>query len=213
MKQFKVKYMILREKLAYILLIIVLFTVLINLGPINDYLSFQTDKTLQFDDSIYVVPDAWNTTDEFNTSGKSGNAMTNGYVIFDAWDDWPEDYVGPKSKVRLRSLEKGGYVTVKNEIIELGGKNITREYYTNPARDTNTTYDHMGVVYIFTKQDRNYCIEVHYFTTTDYNNASFTKEIDDRVEDMMANMENTKYNWYVSTFNRLTHNESIEWDI
>lgn len=77
--------MILREKIAYVILLLVLFTIMINLGTINSYLSFQTDKTLQFDESIYVVPDYWNTTDEFNTSGKNGNAMTNGYVIFDAW--------------------------------------------------------------------------------------------------------------------------------
>ena len=44
--------MILREKIAYILLIIFLITVVVNLGSINSFLSFQTDKTLQFDDSI-----------------------------------------------------------------------------------------------------------------------------------------------------------------
>ena len=205
--------MIIREKVAYIILIIVLFTLIINIGTINNFLSYHTDKTIQFSDSGYVVPDAWNTTDEMNMTGKSGNAMTNGYVIFDAWDDWPEDYMGPQSRARLASLEDGGYKTIKSEVIQLGGKNVTREYYTNPSRDTNTTYDHMGVVYIFTKQDKNYCIEIHYFTTTDYNNQSFTKEIDDRVEDIMANMENFKYNWYISTFNRITHNQSIEWNL
>jgi hypothetical protein len=205
--------MMLREKIAYIILILVLLTVVVNLGSINSFLSFQTDKTLQFQDSIYVVPDHWNTTDEMNMTGKSGNAMTNGYVIFDAWDDWPEDHMGSKSKARLASMEDGGYVTVKSEIIKLGGKNVTREYYTNPSRDTNTTFDHMGVVYIFTKQDRNYCIEIHYFTTHDYNNQSYVKEIDDRVEDMMANMENKNYNWFTSTFDRLLNNKSVELNI
>lgn len=202
-----------REKIAYALLLIALFTVVINIGIINDFLSFQTDKTIQFEDSIYVVPDHWNTTEELNTSGKSGLAMTNGYVIFDAWDDWPEDHMGEKSRARLESMEDGGYKTIKSEIIPLGGKNVTREYYSNPSRNTNTTFDHMGVVYLFTKEDRNYCIEIHYFTTTDYNNESFTKEIDDRVEDMMANMEYKNYNWYTSTFDRLTHNKSVEWTI
>ena len=205
--------MMFREKIAYIILILVLLTVVVNLGSINSFLSFQTDKTLQFQDSIYVVPDHWNTTDEMNMTGKSGNAMTNGYVIFDAWDDWPEDHMGPQSKARLASMEDGGYVTVKSEIIKMGGKNVTREYYTNPSRDTNTTFDHMGVVYIFTKQDRNYCIEIHYFTTHDYNNQSYVKEIDDRVEDMMANMENKNYNWFTSTFDRLLNNKSVELNI
>ena len=102
--------------------------------------------------------------------------------------------MGEKSRARLESMEDEGYKTIKSEIIPLGGKNITREYYSNPSRNTNTTFDHMGVVYIFTKEDRNYCIEIHYFTTTDYNNESFTKELDDRVEDIMANMENKNYN-------------------
>ena len=35
-------------------------------------------------------------------------------------------------------------------------------------------------------------IEGHYFTTHDYDNKSFTKEIDVRVEDMIANMHNKK---------------------
>lgn len=202
-----------RERLAYIILVIALLAVVVNLGSINSFLSFQTDKTLQFHDSIYVVPDHWNTTDELNMTGKSGNAMTNGYVIFDAWDDWPEDHMGPQSKARLASMEDGGYKTVKSEVIKLGGKNVTREYYSNPSRDTNTTFDHMGVVYIFTKQDLNYCIEIHYFTTNDYNNQSYVKEIDDRVEDMIANMENTKYNWFISTFNRILNHQDVELNI
>jgi len=205
--------MILREKIAYIILLLVLLTFMVNLGSINSFLSFQTDKTLQFDQSIYVVPDHWNTTDEMNMTGKNGNAMTNGYVIFDAWDDWPENYMGPQSKSRLISMEDGGYKTIKSEVIKLGGKNVTREYYTNPSRDTNTTFDHIGVAYIFEKQDKNYCIEIHYFTTHDYNNESFTKEIDDRVEDMIANMENKEYNWFFSTFNRIKNGQKVEFNI
>lgn len=205
--------MILREKIAYIIVLLILVTFMVNLGSINSFLSFQTDKTLQFDQSIYVVPDHWNTTDEMNMTGKNGNAMTNGYVIFDAWDDWPENHMGPQSKARMISMEDGGYETLKSEVIKLGGKNVTREYYTNPSRDTNTTFDHVGVAYIFEKQDKNYCIEIHYFTTHDYNNESFTKELDDRVEDMIANMENKEYNWFFSTFNRIKNCQKVEFNI
>ena len=60
--------MILREKVAYIILIFILFTFVVSLGSINNFLSFQTDKTVQFDESIYVVPHHWNTTDELNMS-------------------------------------------------------------------------------------------------------------------------------------------------
>lgn len=56
--------MIIREKIAYIILIIVLFTIIMNIGSINNFLSYHTDKTIQFSESGYVVPDAWNTTDE-----------------------------------------------------------------------------------------------------------------------------------------------------
>ena len=157
------------------------------------------------------MPEGWNTTDEVNTTGKNENAITNNYTILDCWDDWPEDYMGPQSKEKLRFLEHGQYKTLKSEVIKLGGKNVTREYYTNPSKDTNTSYQHIGVAYIFHKQDKNYCIDVHYFTTHDYENKTFTKEVDERVEDMIATMENTKYNWYISTFNKLMNNEPIEW--
>ncbi|MGI6447587.1 MAG: hypothetical protein ACOX01_03075 [Methanobrevibacter boviskoreani] len=202
-----------KQKIGYAILLIVLLTIVVNIGAVNDFLSFHTDKTIQFDNSSYVVPDHWNTTDEMNLTGKNGNAMTNNYIILDCWDDWPENRMGSKSRARLRSLEKGGYVPLKTEVIRLAGRNVTREYYTNPSRDTKTQYDHIGVVYLFNKQDKNYCIEVHYFTTHDYNNKSYTKEVDDRVEDMIANMQNRQYNWYVSTFNRILNHQKIEWNI
>ena len=193
----------LREKIVYVILLLVLFTLLVSLGSINNFLSFETDKTVQFDDSIYVVPDAWNTTDELNMTGRNGNAMTNGYVIFDAWDNWPEDHITSVSEAKFRDMENGNYKVLKTENCTDSGVNVSKQYYSNPSRDTNTTFDHVGVNYVFHKEDTNYLIQVHYFTTNDYNNKSFTKELDDRVEDIMANMENTKYNWYISTFNHL----------
>lgn len=203
----------LRQKIGYVIIILLVFTFVINLGTINSFLSFQTDKTIQIDESIYVVPDAWNTTEEFNVSSRNGVGMYNEYIILDVWDDWPEDHMGPLSKAKLAAMEGGNYKTVKSEIIQLGGKNVTREYFTNPTLDTNTSWKHMGVVYMFQKQDRNYTVEVYYFTTNDYNNASYLKEIDDRVEDMMANMEYKHYNWYISSFNRLMNHQPIEWNI
>lgn len=205
----------LKDKIGYIIIVLIIFTLVINLGTINNFLSFQTDKTIQFDNSTYVVPETWNTTDELNMSNqaKSELGMTKGYIIFDMWDNWPESYMGTKSKERLKSMEEGGYETVRSEVIKLGGKNVTREYYKNPSRDTETKWDCMGVVYIFEKQDTNYCIEVHYFTKNDYNNVSYLNEIDDRVEDIMANVEYSNYNWYFSTFNRLINHKPIEWNL
>lgn len=62
--------MLFREKIAYVIVLLLVFTFIVNLGSINNFLSFQTDKTIQFDDSMYVVPHHWNTTEEMNITGK-----------------------------------------------------------------------------------------------------------------------------------------------
>lgn len=201
--------MLLREKIAYVIVLLLVFTFIVNLGSINNFLSFQTDKTIQFDDSMYVVPHHWNTTEEMNITGKTDIGMTNGYIIFDAWDDWPEDHITSISEAKFRALEDGGYKVLKNDNFTASGVKVSKQYFSNPSKDTNTSFQHVGVNYVFPKQDANYAIQVHYFTTHDYHNESYTKEIDDRVEDIMATMENKNYNWYISTFNKLM--ESHGW--
>ena len=42
----------------------------------------------------------------------------------------------------------------------------------------------------------NYAIQVHYFTSHDYNNSSFVKEVDDRIGDDMSNIHNHNYGPY-----------------
>ena len=201
--------MLFREKIAYVIVLLLVFTFIVNLGSINNFLSFQTDKTIQFDDSMYVVLHHWNTTEEMNITGKTDIGMTNGYIIFDAWDDWPEDHITSISEAKFRALEDGGYKVLKNDNFTASGVKVSKQYFSNPSKDTNTSFQHVGVNYVFPKQDTNYAIQVHYFTTHDYHNESYTKEIDDRVEDIMATMENKNYNWYISTFNKLM--ESQEW--
>lgn len=201
--------MLFREKIAYVIVLLLVFTFIVNLGSINNFLSFQTDKTIQFDDSMYVVPHHWNTTEEMNITGKTDIGMTNGYIIFDAWDDWPEDHITSISEAKFRTLEDGGYKVLKNDNFTASGVKVSKQYFSNPSKDTNTSFQHVGVNYVFPKQDANYAIQVHYFTTHDYHNESYTKEIDDRVEDIMATMENKNYNWYISIFNKLM--ESQEW--
>ena len=188
-----------REKLSFLIVIIAILLLIINMGAINNFLSFHTDKTIQFGHTSYVVPDGWNTSDELNMSeNKTPHAMTNGYITFDLWEDWPENYMGPYSQEYFSSLENGDYQTIKSEVIQLGGDNVTREYFTNPSRNTSTQWDHIGVIYIFHKEDTNYAIEVHYFTDNDYNNQYYIKEIDNRVENIVDNIENTNYNPIVS---------------
>lgn len=199
--------MLFREKIAYVIVLLLVFTFIVNLGSINNFLSFQTDKTIQFDDSMYVVPHHWNTTEEMNITGKTDIGMTNGYIIFDAWDDWPEDHITSISEAKFSALEDGGYKVLKNDNFTASGVKVSKQYFSNPSKDTNTSFQHVGVNYVFPKQDANYAIQVHYFTTHDYHNESYTKEIDDRVEDIMATMENKNYNWYISTFNKLMESQ------
>ena len=85
---------------------------------------------------------------------------------------------------------------LKKENVDLGGINVSKQYYSNPSRDNDYQWDHVGVNYVFPKEDTNYSIEVHYFTTHDYNNKTYTKELDDRIEDMMGNIHNKEYNGF-----------------
>ncbi len=195
-----------REKLGFVIIIIALLLFITNMGAINNFLSFHTDKTVQMEHSGVVVPDTWNTTAELGMGNKSKSpySITNGYIILDIFENWPEDHVGPATLSKLSSMEGGNFEVINQEKIKLGNYNVSRLYFTNPSRDTDYVYDHIGVVYIFHKEDCNYMIEGHYFTTHDYDNKSFTKEIDVRVEDMIANMHNKNYNFWISEIKHYT---------
>lgn len=100
-------------------------------------------------------------------------------------------------------MESGGFKVLKKENIDLGGINVSKQYYSNPSRDNDYQWDHVGVNYVFPKEDTNYSIEVHYFTTYDYHNKTYTKELDDRIEDMMGNIHNKEYNGFFSGINKI----------
>ncbi len=171
----------------------------------NNFLSVQTDKTIEIGHITVVVPEAWNTTDELNMSSqaKSDNGITNNYTIIDIWDDWPESSITGISNSRFASMEHGGFKVLEKENVVLGGINVSKEYFSNPSRDNDYQWDHVGVAYVFPKEDTNYAIEVHYFTSYDYNNKTYTKELDDRIEDMMGNIHNNEYNGFFSGLNKL----------
>ena len=38
-----------KQKIGYAILLIVLLTIVVNIGAVIDFLSFHTDKTIQFD--------------------------------------------------------------------------------------------------------------------------------------------------------------------
>ena len=195
---------------AVIIIVIIIFLA-ININGINSFLSFKTDDTVEFGHSIAVVPQAWNSTDELNLTNqsKTPHAITNGYVFIDHWDDWPEDHITSLSESKFKSMENGGYKVLKNENSTISGVNVSKQYFSNPSRDTDEIWNHIGVNYVFPKEDTNYSIQVHYFTTADYNNTTFVKEIDDRIEDDMSNIHNTEYNGFVSgvrgVFNYITN--------
>lgn len=61
----------------------------------------------------------------------------------------------------------------------------------------------MGVNYVFATEDKNYAVQIHYFTKIDYHNESYTKELDDRFEDFMANLHNKEYDGFVSVLQHI----------
>ena len=182
------------------LLIIFIIFIAANINSINSFLSVHTDKTTDFGHSVTVVPQSWNTTQELNqtNASKTPHAITNQYVYIDHWDDWPEDHITSISDNIFASMEDGGYKVLKRENATMSGVPVSKEYFSNPSRDNNVTWSHVGVNYVFAKEDTNYAIQVHYFTTHDYNNETFLKEVDDRIEDDMADIHNNEYNGFFS---------------
>ena len=189
----------------WLLIVIFIIIVAANINGINSFLSVNTDKTINFGHSVAVVPEAWNTTDELNLTNhsKTPHAITNKYVYMDFWDDWPEDHITSISNDRYASMENGGFKVLKTENKTMSGVPVSKEYFSNPSRNTNVTFDHVGVNYVFPKEDTNYSIQVHYFTSHDYNNETFLKEVDDRVEDDMSNIHNNNYNGFISGIRNL----------
>lgn len=194
-----------RDIFYWLLIVIFIIIVATNINGINSFLSVNTDKTIDFGHSVAVVPEAWNTTDELNLTNhsKTPHAITNKYVYMDFWDDWPEDHITSISNDRYASMENGGFKVLKTENKTMSGVPVSKEYFSNPSRNTNVTFDHVGVNYVFPKEDTNYSIQVHYFTSHDYNNETFLKEVDDRVEDDMSNIHNNNYNGFISGIRNL----------
>ena len=163
-----------------IVLVIIILFFAANINGINSFLSVHSDRTIDFDHSATIVPQAWNTTEELNLTNesKTPHAITNKYVYIDHWDDWPEDHITSISEEKFKSMENGGYKVLKTENATASGVPVSKQYFSNPSRDTNVTWNHIGVNYVFPKEDTNYAIQVHYFTTHDYNNTTFLKEIE-----------------------------------
>ena len=139
--------------------IIIIFFVA-NMGAINNFLSVHTDKTIEFGHSNIVQIMELQTTTLLLMYGMIGRNQ----VLTDI------------SNAKFASMESGGFKVLKKENVDLGGINVSKQYYSNPSRDNDYQWDHVGVNYIFPKEDTNYSIEVHYFTTYDYNNKTYTKE-------------------------------------
>lgn len=189
---------------SLVLLVVVLYLVA-NISAINSFLSFSTDKTLDVGNSQVVVPESWNTTSELNMTNKAktNDSITNGYVIWNIWEEWPENHISSISTNRFKSMEKNEYQVINESTVELGGQNVSKQYFYLPSRDNNRVWDCIGLNYVFTKEDMNYAIQIQYFTKADYNNLTFQKELDDRFEDVMANIHNKGYDGFFSRINSL----------
>ena len=81
-----------RDVVLTVIVIVLLFYVVLNIGAINNFLTFATDKTIEMEHTQIVVPEAWNTTMELNITNesKTNSSISNGYVIYDFWEVWPE---------------------------------------------------------------------------------------------------------------------------
>lgn len=145
-----------RDIFYWLLIVIFIIIVATNINGINSFLSVNTDKTINFGHSVAVVPEAWNTTDELNLTNhsKTPHAITNKYVYMDFWDDWPEDHITSISNDRYASMENGGFKVLKTENKTMSGVPVSKEYFSNPSRNTNVTFDHVGVNYVFLKRIR-----------------------------------------------------------
>lgn len=190
-----------REDMFHMLIIIIVIIIIAaNINGINSFLSVHTDKTIEFGHSVSVVPQAWNTTEDLNLTNqsKTPDAITNGYIFIDHWDDWPEDHITAISEAKFRAMEDGGYKVLKNEHTSLAGVPVSKQYFSNPARNSDDVWNHVGVTYVFPKEDTNYAIQVHYFTSHDYNNSTFLQEVDDRVVDDISNIHNNDYRAFAS---------------
>lgn len=194
-----------QEKLMGILIIILILFIASNINGINSFLSGTTEKTIEFGHSASVVPAPWNTTKELNQTNmsKTPDAITNKYVYIDHWDDWPEDHITSISEAKFRDMENGSYKVLKNENSTLSGVSVSKQYFSNPSKNNNQSWSHVGVSYVFPKEDTNYAVQVHYFTSPDYNNTTFLKEVDDRIEDDMANIHNKNFNGFISAANHI----------
>ena len=159
-----------KDKIISIILLIIFLYIVANLGALNSFLTLSTDKTFDVGNSQIVVPESWNTTSELNMTdkAKTNDSITNKYVIWNIWENWPEDHITRISTEKFRQMEKGGYEVVNESNIKLGGKNVSKQYFYNPSRDTNTTWDCMGVNYVFNIEDKNYAVQIQYFTKIDY---------------------------------------------
>ena len=184
---------------GFLIIVLILF-IAININGINNFLSFNTDKTIDFGHSTAVVPQEWNTTTETNVTDivKTPEALTNGYIIIDHWDDWPEDHITKISEAKFRDVENGSYKVLKNDEQVMSGVNVSKQYFSNPSRNNNVTWRTIGVNYVFYKEDTNYTIQVHYFTNQDYNNTTFLKVVDDSVDYDINNIHNNNYNAAIS---------------
>ncbi len=174
--------------LTVIVAILILGLIVVNVNDINNFLSFQSNHGVSMKNSEFTVPDEWSVLYHFDVKEHHTNNMisiTNGYVVVDIWEDWMESQISDKTREQIKSHNGGGYQVLKSENISLRGENISKEYYANPARNTKTTYDYIGIVYIYNKDNHYYMINIHYMTKTDYDNQTFNKELDDRVSEIM----------------------------
>ena len=191
-----------RDMIVSTLLTILLIYVICNMAAINSFLAFSMDKTTDAGHSEVIVPNGWNATSELNISGaKSNLSVYNGYLIWDVFEDWPEEHITNISQSKCASMEKGSYVILNTSNCTYSGEDISKQYFYNPTRDSDTQWDCIGINYVFTQDDTNYAVQVHYLTKTDYSNKTVLRDIDAMMEDFRVSIHDKNYDGFFSLLN------------
>lgn len=182
-----------RDYVISIIIIIVLICLAGNITAINNFLSFQSTETVTDGNTTIIVLDAFNKTIDtpLKADAHSDLSLTNGYILFDVIGDWPEGKITSVSEDSFKELEGGNYNILKTSTVELDGRTVSKQIYENPTVNPDAG-NKIGINYVFEKNDENYCLNVHYITSTDLNDTAFMADLDTMAENVISSTHNAK---------------------
>lgn len=188
-----------RDYVISIIIIIALILIATNITGINDFLSFQSTETVTDGNTTIMVTDAFNKTIDtpLKADAHTNLSVTNGYVIFDVYGNWPEPTITSISNDSFSEMEGGNYKVLSTSTLQLDGRTVSKLVYDNPTANPDGG-NHIGINYVFKKHDVNYCVNVHYVTSTDYNDTAFMADIDNMAGQVISSTHNANEDGWFS---------------